>query len=449
VSPLSPEKPEPTVLSPKKQNGAGPNSTEEGETREEPQERQKTIAFSASTDERDTPSDDRKHVKEATKKATTKKTESKENEGPEGKYNNNTQSSGSDKRAANPFQQIDSDTNACKGQNSDKHKETVSSLSPQKPEPTVLSPKKQNPVKDIGTDPIPKSTESDTSDLVDAVFTLKILTEESNTSSPLTVLEHFESFARTTKEHVRSPTPMVRSPTPMVRSPTPMVRSPTPMVRSPTPMVRSPSPLSEDEIRATFIRKRDRLRNRRRRQSFSESGPLSPRSFSLLDEDDDEEEEDETPTIVKTLDEIIPIPTRTIRMAEIEVEEEGIETIQYQDSNSSDENDSREDAESCDNNIKEVDPEVLPDNNIQPQPQVDNITEARSQHDYDRLAVICRMYRDGHKQVRGLNGILKAEKSDADERLRMLSGAYEMKLKQFNKMSSEVSLLGNEMNIYL
>ncbi len=106
-------------------------------------------------------------------------------------------------------------------------------------------------------------------------------------------------------------------------------------------MVRSPSPLSEDEIRATFIRKRDRLRNRRRRQSFSESGPLSPRSFSLLDEDDEEEEEDETPTIVKTLDEIIPIPTRTIRMAEIEVEEEGIETIQYQDSNSSDENETK------------------------------------------------------------------------------------------------------------
>eukprot|EP00978_Attheya_sp_CCMP212_P010902 scaffold26556_cov46-Attheya_sp.AAC.1 len=425
---------------------------EEEETREEHQERQRTIAFSASTDERDTPSDDKKLVKEATKKATAEKTEAKENEGSEGKYNKNPQSSDSDKRAANPFQQIDSDTNAWKGQNSDTHKTRVSPLSPQKHEPTVLSPKKQNPVKDIETDPIPKSTESDTSDLVDAVFTSKILTEENDTSSPLTVLEHFESFARNTKEYVRSPTPTVRSP---------------------TPMVRSPSPSSEDDIRTGFISRRERLRNRRRRQSFSESGPLSPRSFSLLDEEDDEEEEDETPTVVKLLDDTVPIPTMTIRMAEIEVEEEGIETIQYQDSTSSDENDeievdeegietikyqdnsiisdendNRQDAESSDENIKAVDPDImLSDNNIQSQPQMDNVTEAHSQHDYDRLAAICRMYRDGHKQVRGLNGILKAEKSDAEERLRMLSGAYEMKLKQFNKMSSELTAIRRENSI--
>ena len=69
----------------------------------------------------------------------------------------------------------------------------------------------------------------------------------------------------------------------------------------------------------------------------------------------------------------------------------------------------------------------------------EDIDQALQASDCERLAGLCKVYRDEHAALRFMIGVLKLEKSDAEERMKTLSEAYEGKLVQSRSISAEVS----------
>jgi len=76
--------------------------------------------------------------------------------------------------------------------------------------------------------------------------------------------------------------------------------------------------------------------------------------------------------------------------------------------------------------------------------EAEDIDQALQAPDCERLAGLCKVYRDEHSALRFLVGILKLEKSDAEERMKTLSEAYEGKLVQNRSISAELTTLRKE-----